>query len=111
MATERQRSGDRDPEAGGLTVPISEASRSSPEHKHDSHYVDRRGVDRMIQCIVPGCDTGVTRRRGMCSEHWFKLPPELRSAIQQATKANDREKWMAATRRATRLLTGGTSER
>jgi hypothetical protein len=58
----------------------------------------------MIECIVPGCDTFVTRRRGMCSEHWFRLPAELRTEIQQASRDDDRSKWMAATRRAARLL-------
>jgi hypothetical protein len=58
----------------------------------------------MIACLVPGCDTYVTRRRGMCSEHWFKLPAELRAEIQGASKADDRGRWMAATRRAVRVL-------
>jgi hypothetical protein len=74
-------------------------------------YTDPRGVDTMRRCIVPGCDTYVTRRRGICSEHWFMLPPELRGQIQRAARDGDMPTWIGAVKRACRLLADGKNGR
>ena len=74
-------------------------------------YTDARGVDRLRPCIVPRCETYVTRRRGICSDHWFLLAPEIRLAIQRASKDGDRAAWLAEVRRAVRLLALGRSGR
>ena len=76
-----------------------------------ARYADARGVDTMRRCVVPQCDTYVTRRRGMCSEHWFLLSPELRMAIQRAARDGDKAAWMGAVKRACRLLAAGKSGR
>ena len=65
---------------------------------------DSRGVDRMTECVVPGCDTYVTRRRGICSGHWWRISPRLRGEIQEASRRGDLNGWMAAVRRAARSV-------
>ena len=74
-------------------------------------YTDARGVDTMRKCIVPPCDTFVTRSRGICSEHWFQLPPELRGEIQRSARLGDMAAWMGAVRRACRHLATGARRR
>ncbi len=63
---------------------------------------DERGVDRMTACVVPGCDTWVTRRRGICSGHWWRISPKLRDEIQGASRRGDTKGWVTAVRRAAR---------
>lgn len=76
-----------------------------------ARYSDARGVDTLVRCIVPHCDTYVVRRRGICSEHWFKLPADIRLAIQARSRDGDRAAWIAAVRKAARLLASGKAGR
>jgi hypothetical protein len=82
--------------------------------KHEREWdklFDERGVDLMTKCIVGTCDTQVTRRAGICSEHWRALTFAEREEIQAASAADDRQRWIAAVRKAANRLAEEAGER
>ncbi len=44
-------------------------------------------------CDAPGCTVPVKRGILMCREHWYRLPKELRSAINQTWAAGHIRAW------------------
>lgn len=55
------------------------------------------------RCPSPGCTMRIPMRRLACSDHWFGLPEDLRSAI-NVTPRRDRRRQLALFREAVRLL-------
>ncbi len=48
------------------------------------NYVRQQGQTRGHTCHWPGCDKQVPPAMWGCKNHWFRLPPALRSAIWDA---------------------------
>lgn len=51
--------------------------RGNPLRRHDCHW--------------PGCERQVPPAKWGCQEHWYKLPPDLRSRIWRAYRAGQEE--------------------
>jgi hypothetical protein len=47
-------------------------------------YVRRQRTSHGHHCHWPGCERLVPPAKWGCREHWYKLPPDLRSAIWRA---------------------------
>ena len=66
-----------------------------------------RAFGRAVSCAADSCSREVERGHLMCRQHWFALPPSLRSRITQSNGRGDRAAFTRAVTEARDLIDSG----